>query len=125
MMSVGRLQEKMKKIASTMMEPAARPAHLQQPHALAGGLTKSIPLKRVIGAAYDYKQPIPGMEPGLDATSFFEPTGCTFPFGTHVAVVEVDPETGVVKFLRYVRVYDCGRIINPLLVEGQLHGGIA
>ena len=76
-------------------------------------------------AAYDYKQPIPGLEPGLNATSFFEPTGCTFPFGTHIAVVEVDPETGVVKFLRYVAVDDCGKVVSPLLVEGQVHGGIA
>jgi aerobic carbon-monoxide dehydrogenase large subunit len=82
-------------------------------------------LQQAVTAAYDFKQPIPGLEPGLDATSFFEPTGCTFPFGTHIAVVEVDPETGAVKFLRYVAVDDCGKIISPLLVEGQIHGGIA
>jgi len=65
------------------------------------------------------------MEPGLEATSFFEPSGCTFPFGTHVATVEVDPQTGTVRFLRYVAVDDCGNVISPLLVDGQLHGGIA
>jgi Molybdopterin-binding domain of aldehyde dehydrogenase/Double zinc ribbon len=82
-------------------------------------------LQRVIAAAYDYKNPIPGMEPGLDATSFFEPPGCTFPFGTHIAVIEIDRETGTLKFLRYVAVDDCGRVISPMLAEGQVHGGIA
>ena len=79
----------------------------------------------MVDAAYGYKQPIPGVEPGLDATSFYEPQNCTFPFGSHIAVVEVDAETGVVKFLRYVAVDDCGKILSPLLVEGQVHGGIA
>ena len=92
---------------------------------MASDTNRSIPLQQIVEAAYGYKQPIPGVEPGLDASAFFEPSGCTFPFGTHVAVVEVDPATGVVKFLRYVAVDDCGKIISPLLVEGQIHGGIA
>jgi carbon-monoxide dehydrogenase large subunit len=126
MMAVGKVQEKMKKIASTMMEtPPEQLVFNQRTVALASDLGKSIPLQQVVTAAYDFKQPIPGLEPGLDATSFFEPTGCTFPFGTHVAVVEVDPETGVVKFLRYIAVDDCGKVISPLPVEGQIHGGIA
>ncbi|MFY9558370.1 MAG: xanthine dehydrogenase family protein molybdopterin-binding subunit [Blastocatellia bacterium] len=65
-----------------------------------------------------------GSEPGLSATYFFEPTNFTFPFGTHIAVVEVDRETGDIKFLRYVAVDDCGKVINPMLVDGQVHGGI-
>ncbi len=126
MMSVGKLQEKMRKIASTMMEvPPDRLAFSGRKVAMASDPAKSIPLQQVVDAAYGYKQPIPGVEPGLDATSFYEPSACTFPFGTHVCAVEVDPETGVVKFLRYVAVDDCGRIISPLLVEGQVHGGIA
>jgi carbon-monoxide dehydrogenase large subunit len=126
MMAVGRVQDKMKKIASTMMEaPPDQLTFTNRTVALASDTSKSIPLQQVVTAAYDYKMPIPGVEPGLDANAFFEPTGCTFPFGTHVAVVEVDPETGVVKFLRYVAVDDCGKVISPLLVEGQVHGGIA
>jgi carbon-monoxide dehydrogenase large subunit len=126
MMAVGKLQDKMKKIASTMMEvPPDKLTFTNRTVALASDPSKSIPLQQVVDAAYGYKQPIPGIEPGLDATSFYEPQNCTFPFGTHVAVVEVDPETGVVKFLRYVAVDDCGKIISPLLVEGQIHGGIA
>jgi aerobic carbon-monoxide dehydrogenase large subunit len=65
-----------------------------------------------------------GMEPNLEASSHFDPTNFTFPFGTHLAVVEVDTETGGVRLDRYVAVDDCGNQINPLIVEGQIHGGI-
>jgi carbon-monoxide dehydrogenase large subunit len=126
MLSVGKLQEKMKQIASTMMEvPPAQLVFANRTIALASDPSKFIALQQIVDAAYGYKQPIPGLEPGLDATSFYEPSNCTFPFGTHVAVVEVDPQTGVTKFLRYVAVDDCGNILSPLLVEGQIHGGIA
>jgi len=66
-----------------------------------------------------------GMEPGLEATSFFDPPNFTFPFGAHVAVVEVDAETGQTKLLKYVAVDDVGRVINPMIVDGMVHGGIA
>ena len=64
-------------------------------------------------------------EPGLEETHFFEPSNFTFPFGTHIVLAEVDPETGEVEILRYVAVDDVGNMINPLLVHGQIHGGIA
>ena len=67
----------------------------------------------------------PGMEPYLDETAYHDTDNCTFPFGTHVAVVEVDEETGNVELVRYVAVDDVGRKINPMIVDGQLHGGIA
>jgi len=65
------------------------------------------------------------LEPGLEATHFYDPKNFVYPFGTHIAVVEVDPETGKVKLLRYLSVDDCGPVINPLIAEGQVHGGIA
>lgn len=86
---------------------------------------KHITIQDVALAAHIAREIPPGMEPGLSATHFFEPTNFTFPFGTHIAVVEIDRETGDVKFLRYVAVDDCGKVINPMLVEGQVHGGIA
>ena len=65
-----------------------------------------------------------GMEAGLEASSFYDPPNFMYPFGAHVAVVEVDPETGNVELKRYVAVDDCGPQINPVIVEGQVHGGV-
>jgi carbon-monoxide dehydrogenase large subunit len=86
--------------------------------------SKSMNFGEVVSAAYLAKTLPPGMEPGLDATYFFEPSNFTFPFGAHVCVVEVDRETGNVELQKYFAVDDCGNVINPLLVEGQVHGGI-
>ena len=65
-----------------------------------------------------------GMEAGLEASSFYDPPNFTYPFGAHVAVVEIDQETGQVRLVRYVAVDDCGPQINPVIVEGQVHGGV-
>jgi carbon-monoxide dehydrogenase large subunit len=67
----------------------------------------------------------PGVEPGLEATAFFDPTNFVYPFGTHVCTLEVDGETGQVRILRYIAVDDCGPPINPMIVDGQIHGGVA
>ncbi len=77
------------------------------------------------GEAYIAKNLPPNFEPGLEASSFFEPPSATFPFGTHIAAVEIDRETGAVRILKYIAVDDCGNQINPLLIEGQVQGGIA
>jgi aerobic carbon-monoxide dehydrogenase large subunit len=66
-----------------------------------------------------------GMEPYLDETAYYDTPNCTWPFGTHIAVVEIDEETGKVDLVRYIAVDDVGKKINPLIVDGQLHGGIA
>src|SRR6185295_13288441 len=66
-----------------------------------------------------------GMEPYLDETAYHDTPNCTFPFGTHIAVVEIDEETGKVDLVRYLAVDDVGKKINPMIVDGQLHGGIA
>ncbi|MDB5071770.1 MAG: xanthine dehydrogenase, molybdenum binding subunit apoprotein [Candidatus Eremiobacteraeota bacterium] len=67
----------------------------------------------------------PGLEPGLDATRRFEPPNFVFPFGTHICVVEVDAQSGQVEVVKYFAVDDCGRLINPMIAGGQVHGGIA
>ncbi len=85
---------------------------------------KSVSFQDCVSAAYVAKTLPPGVDPGLDATTFFEPTNFTFPFGAHLCVVEVDAETGAVRVLKYFAVDDCGNVINPLLVDGQIHGGI-
>ncbi len=86
--------------------------------------SSGVTIQEIALAAHIAKDLPPDTEPGLSATYFFEPKNFTFPFGTHIAVVEVDRETGDIEFLRYIAVDDCGKVINPLLVDGQLHGGI-
>ena len=84
----------------------------------------SLTIQEIALAAHIAKDIPPDTEPGLSATYFFEPKNFTFPFGTHICVVEIDKDTGDVKIVKYVAVDDCGKVINPLLVAGQVHGGI-
>jgi carbon-monoxide dehydrogenase large subunit len=84
----------------------------------------SLTIQDVALAAHLARELPPDTEPGLSATYFFEPKNFTFPFGTHIVAVEIERETGDIKFLRYVAVDDCGKVINPMLVDGQLQGGI-
>jgi len=84
----------------------------------------SLTIQEIALAAHIAKDLPPDTEPGLSATYFFEPKNFTFPFGTHVCVVEIDKDTGETKIVKYVAVDDCGKVINPLLVDGQVHGGI-
>jgi carbon-monoxide dehydrogenase large subunit len=86
---------------------------------------KSVSIKEIAAASYRALKLPPNTDPGLVATHFWEPPNFTFPFGAHLVVTEVDRETGAVSILRYIAVDDCGKIINPLLVDGQVHGGIA
>ena len=86
---------------------------------------KSVSFGEIAVAAYHAKKLPPNTEPGLVATHFWEPPNFTFPFGAHIVVTEVDRDTGNIKIRRYVCVDDIGRIINPLIVDGQVHGGVA
>lgn len=86
---------------------------------------KSVTLAEIAGASYRAMRLPPNTEPGLVSTHFWEPPNFTFPFGAHIVMTEVDRETGHVDIKRYVAVDDCGKIINPLLVSGQVHGGVA
>jgi carbon-monoxide dehydrogenase large subunit len=79
----------------------------------------------VAKAAYFAHRLPEGLAPGLEELVAFEPPNFTYPFGVHVAVVEVDPETGHARLVRMVAVDDCGTVLNPMLVEGQMHGGLA
>jgi aerobic carbon-monoxide dehydrogenase large subunit len=125
-MSVNKIEEKAKKIAAFLLEAAEADLVFEGGQFFVKGTPgRGISIQQVAFAAYvPHKYPT-GLEPGLEATSFYDPSNFTWPFGSHVAVVEVDPETGVVKLRRYIAVDDCGRVINPLLVDGQIHGGLA
>jgi carbon-monoxide dehydrogenase large subunit len=91
----------------------------------AKGSRKAISFGELVLSAYTARNIPAGFEPGMEATHFFEPSNFTFPFGCHICSVEVDAETGEVKIEKYVAVDDCGNVINPLLVDGQIQGGIA
>ncbi len=121
-----RLKEKMKQIAAHMLEASAEDVTLEDGNfSVAGSPQKFVTFNAVAAAANTSNTLAPGVEPGLETTAFFEPESCTFPFGTHICVVEVDKDTGETEIVRFVAVDDCGRQLNPLLVQGQVHGGIA
>jgi carbon-monoxide dehydrogenase large subunit len=86
---------------------------------------KTVSLQQIAGASYRAMKLPPNTEPGLVATHFWEPENFAFPFGAHIMVSEVDRDTGHIAIKRYVAVDDIGNIINPLLVDGQVHGGVA
>ncbi|HEY2006753.1 MAG TPA: xanthine dehydrogenase family protein molybdopterin-binding subunit, partial [Solirubrobacteraceae bacterium] len=88
-----------------------------------GSPDKGMALADIAGVAYIGAVP-EGMEPGLEETTFYDPENFVFPFGAHACVVDVDPDTGKTKVVRYVAVDDCGRAVNPMLIEGQVHGGV-
>ena len=79
----------------------------------------------VAGAAHGIPSPPRGLERGLEATAYWEPPSYTYPFCANVAVVRIDPETGEVTLVKYVAVDDCGTVVNPMIVDGQIHGGLA
>jgi len=124
--AVQRLKEKMKLIASHMLEASASDVMLEDGNfSVAGSPQKAVSFADVAAAANLSNTLAPGIEPGLETTVFFEPEACVFPFGTHIAVVEIDKETGDVELTRFIAVDDCGRQLNPMIVQGQVHGGIA
>ena len=119
------LKEKMKKIAAHLLETTPDKIEFGVGKLVVKGDSgRFMSFTDVVDVAYNAVKLPPGVEPGLDATRFFEPSNFTFPFGTHVCVVEIDEETGEPKITKYVAVDDCGNVINPLLVEGQVHGGL-
>jgi len=79
----------------------------------------------IAGATYRAMKLPPNTEPGLQSTHFWEPPNFTFGFGAHIVITDIDKDTGQVKIRRYVAVDDCGNILNPLIVDGQVHGGVA
>ena len=118
--------ERARTIAAHLLEADVTDVTLTEDGRLgvAGAPERSLGWEELAAAAQDPTRLPDGKEPGLAAAGRFRMRGSTFPFGTHVAVVEVDTETGDVRLVRHVSVDDCGRILNPVLVQGQVHGGL-
>jgi carbon-monoxide dehydrogenase large subunit len=126
LLSAQRVREKARTIAAHILGVPVGDVKWQEGKFTAEGAPgKVLGVGDIAMAAHAATDLPPGVEPGLEATSYFDPANFTWPFGTHVAVVEVDPDTGKVRFRRYVAVDDCGPVLNPLIVDGQVHGGIA
>jgi carbon-monoxide dehydrogenase large subunit len=127
LMSVEKVKEKAKKFAGQMLE--ASPADIVYDSEgmlyVDGHPDKGVTIQEIAAASWNAVNLPPNTEPGLNESSYFEPTNCTFPFGAHVCVVEVDADTGKVELKRYISVDDCGNVINPMIVDGQVHGGLA
>jgi aerobic carbon-monoxide dehydrogenase large subunit len=115
-----------KKIAAHLMEASVEDIEFANNTFTVAGTDKSKTLTDISLAAYvPHNYPIEELEPGLDETAFYDPKNFTFPGGCHIAEVEIDPDTGMVDVVNFTAVDDVGRVINPMIVEGQVQGGIA
>jgi len=112
------------KIAAHLMECAESDVNFVAGHYIVAGTDRSVGFDEVVRAAHHLHAYPPGLEPGLEETSFYDPPGRNVPAALHLCVVLVDPETGTVRIRDYHAIDDVGRVINPMIVEGQIHGGL-
>ena len=125
-MSATKIKDKARRIAAHMLEAAPEDVVYEDGKLFVQGApAEAKTFQEIALASYWYDGLPEGLEPGLEATSIFDPKNFTWPFGTHICMVEVDPDTGDTKVLRYVAVDDVGNVINPMIVEGMVHGGVA
>ncbi len=121
-----KVQEKAKRVCAALLEAAPEDIELADgKFRVRGSPDKAKTMAEIAGAAHIPPQELPpDIELGLEATAAYDPENFVFPFGAHACVVDVDAETGKVKVVRYVAVDDCGHAVNPMLIDGQIHGGI-
>ncbi len=120
-----RVIEKGKKIAGHLLEASALDIEFSDGKFTVAGTDKAIDLISVAKASYNMQRMPPEMEMGLGANAVYRPPAGTFPNGCHLCEVEIDPDTGIARVVRYAVVDDVGVVVNPLLLKGQIHGGIA
>ena len=121
-----KIREKARRYAAHMLEASVEDIEVEGANYRVKGSPDKVKTLQEISFALDLGFSLPeDMEPYLDETAYFDAPNTTWPFGTHIAIVEVDKESGEVDLVRYIAVDDCGNQINPMIVEGQIHGGIA
>jgi len=123
--SIEKVLEKGAKIAAHLLEASVDDLDYEGGKWTVRGTDKSVAFGDVSLTAYVPHNYPEGLEPGLDFSSFYDPANFTYPFGCHICIVEIDKETGVVKIKRFIAVDDVGNVINPMIVDGQIHGGLA
>jgi len=120
------VKEKMQKLAAYMLEASEGDIEVSEGQfAVKGVPQRSVPFLKVAKAAHDPGKLAPEMEIGLESSRYFNPPDLVYPFGSHICAVEIDTETGDIAILKYFSVDDCGTVINPMIVDGQVHGGLA
>ncbi|TIW27501.1 MAG: xanthine dehydrogenase family protein molybdopterin-binding subunit [Mesorhizobium sp.] len=123
--ALDKVEAKAKKIAAHLLEADEGDIVIENGEVKVAGTDKSLPWFQVALASYTAHNLPAGMEPGLKETAFYDPSNFTFPAGCYICEVEIDPETGLTEIIQFVAADDFGNIINPMIVEGQVHGGIA
>ncbi|AXS39197.1 xanthine dehydrogenase family protein molybdopterin-binding subunit [Breoghania sp. L-A4] len=123
--ALDKVEAKAKKIAAHLMEAAEADIVIEGGEFKVAGTDKKLSMTEVSLAAYTAHNLPEGMEPGLKEGAFYDPTNFTFPAGCYICEVEVDPDTGKTQIVNFVAADDFGKVINPMIVEGQVHGGLA
>jgi carbon-monoxide dehydrogenase large subunit len=123
--ALDKVEIKAKKLAAHLLEADESDIVIENGELKVAGTDKSVPWFQMALAAYTAHNMPEGMEPGLKEGAFYDPSNFTFPAGCYICEVEVDPETGKTEIIQFVAADDFGKIINPMIVEGQVHGGVA
>jgi carbon-monoxide dehydrogenase large subunit len=124
--ALDKIEAKAKKIAAHILEASTEDLEFNDGNFTVAGTDKAMAFGEVALAAYvPHNYPIEEIEPGLDEQAFYDPANFTYPGGCHICEVEIDPATGVTEVTKFTAVDDVGRVINPMIVAGQVHGGVA
>jgi carbon-monoxide dehydrogenase large subunit len=124
--ALDKIEAKAKKIAAHILEASTEDLEFNDGNFTVAGTDKAMAFGEVALAAYvPHNYPIDEIEPGLDEQAFYDPANFTYPGGCHICEVEIDPATGVTEVTKFTAVDDVGRVINPMIVAGQVHGGVA
>ena len=123
--ALDKVEAKAKRIAAHLLEAAEGDIEIRNGEVLVAGTDRKLGWHEVCLAAYTGHNLPPGLEPGLKEGAFYDPTNFTFPAGCYICEVEIDPESGKTDIVQFVAADDFGRVINPMVVEGQVHGGLA